>query len=828
MQILESLYGSLNAFPGVLTILGVIAVFSLLGYTGASFWLWILAGAAAFVGFGAPMWAWAVLGVFAVLFGVPLIRRVILTSSIVKTVNALKLMPTISDTERTAIEAGNIWVDGELFSGKPDWKRLMNESYPDLTPDEKAFLDGPVEEVCKMTKDWEVFQQKDLPADVWEYLKKNRFFGLITPKKYGGLEFSPSANSAIVVKLIARSGPLGTTVMVPSSLGPAELLMHYGTEEQKEYYLPRLASGEEMPCFALTEANAGSDAGNLSSRGAVFKGDDGELYLRLNWKKRYITLAPIATVVGLAFQLEDPENYLGKGKRPGITCALVPADTPGVVNNMRHDPIGVPFFNGPTEGHDVVVPINAIIGGPEQAGNGWRMLVESLAVGRGISLPASGAGGAQAMARSGGAYAKIRKQFGLSIGKFEGIEEPLARIGGFAYLLEAARRYTCGGLDRGEKPAVITAIAKYNFTEIFRKAINDCMDILGGAAIMRGPRNIIANGYIAVPINITVEGANILTRTLMVFGQGAIRCHPYAFKEIDALMNNDIKAFDSVFWKHIGHVIRNFFRTVILSLTRGYIGGAHRNGPTAKYFRRLTWASASFALLADIAMGLYGGNLKRMEKITGRFADIFSWLYLGTAVLRRFEAEGSRKEDLPFVHWSLQFSLSQIQNGFDGIYQNMGAFFRGPIALWSRLNTLGNMPSDKIGSQVAQALQVPGEQRDRISSGVFVSEDMTETAAKLENALALVHESEPIFKKVVKAVRAKKIAKGAAKQMVAAAVEAGIITSEEAEILAKTEAARDDVVQVDTFTQEEYLNIPGAPGRRRKTIQREQETILSS
>ena len=826
MELLTSLYGGLTGFSIGITILGIATVIIVLGYTGASFWLWILAGAVMLFGFGAPVWAWIVLAGFAALFGIPALRRTLLTSGIVKTVNSLKLMPAISDTERTAIEAGNIWVDGELFSGKPDWNRLMNEAYPDLNEAEKAFLDGPVEEACRMTQDWDVFQQKDLPADVWDFLKENRFFGLIIPKKYGGLEFSPSANSAVVAKLISRCGPLGTSVMVPNSLGPAELLMHYGTEEQKDYYLPRLARGEEMPCFALTEPSAGSDAGALTSHGVVFEGEDGMLYLRLNWKKRYITLAPIATVIGLAFKLHDPENLLGKGEFPGITCALIPADTPGVVNPGRHDPIGTPFYNGPTEGYDVVVPIDAIIGGPEQAGNGWRLLVESLAVGRGISLPASGAGGTKGMARVVGAYARVRKQFGISIGKFEGIEEPMARIGGYAYLLEAARRYTCGGLDRGEKPAVVTAIAKYNFTEILRKAVNDSMDVLGGAAIMRGPRNILAHGYYATPINITVEGANILTRTLMIFGQGAIRCHPYAFKEIEALMKNDVKAFDSAFWKHISHVVRNLFRTLLLSLTRGYLAKSPVSGPTAKYYRRLTWASASFALLADIAMGLYGGNLKRMEKITGRFADIFSWLYLGTAALKRFEAEGRLKEDLPFIQWTMQLTLANIQDAFDGIYQNMGLFFRGPVALWSRFNALGSMPSDKTGSKIAQAIQVPGEQRERITSGLFISDDVTDPAGRLENALRLVYEAEPVFKKIIKAIRAKQLKKAAPHKMINDALEAGIITQEEAILLKNAEAAREDVIQVDTFTQEEYMNIPGAPGVKKRISKPRRETVL--
>ncbi|RMI09209.1 MAG: acyl-CoA dehydrogenase [Calditrichaeota bacterium] len=812
MEAIAALYGGFTGLPEAAVIAGIVLVVLILGYTGASFWLWIAAAAVTLFGYGAQPGLWGLLALIALLFGVPPIRRHLITAPLVGLLKKLNFLPTISDTERTAIEAGNVWVDGELFSGKPNFERILREAYPDLTEEERAFLEGPVEEVCRMTNDWEVFQRKDLPPEVWDFIKKHRFLGLIIPKEYGGLGFSPLANSAVVVKLVTRCGPLSTTVMVPNSLGPAELLLHYGTEEQKKYYLPRLARGEEIPCFALTEPHAGSDAGGIQSTGVVFRGEDGKLYLRLNFRKRYITLAGVATLIGLAFKLHDPENLLGKGPHPGITCALIPADTPGVNTGRRHDPLGVPFYNCPIEGEDVVVPVDAIIGGPEQAGNGWRMLVESLAAGRGISLPASGTGGVKYVARILGAYTTVRKQFGMSIGKFGGIQEPLARVGGWAYLLEAARRYTCGGLNRGEKPSVITAIAKYNFTEIMRKAVNDGMDVLGGAGISRGPRNLLAHGYFAVPINITVEGANILTRTLMIFGQGAIRCHPYAYKEISALMNGDVAGFDAAFWPHIGHVVRNLFRSVLLSLTRGRLARSPVGGPAAPYFRKIAWASATFALMADVAMGRYGGNLKRMEELTGRFADVFSWLYLATATLRRFEAEGRRKEDLPLLHWSMQYALSRIQEAFDGIFQNMGGIFRWPIAVWSRLNPLSTPPSDRLGQQIARILTTPGEQRDRLTEGIYISRDVHEAMGRLENAFRLVYQAEPIWGKIRKAIRKGDIQRADAEQMAREAVEKGIITSEEAELLVKAEAARDDVVQVDSFTQEEYMHIPAAPG----------------
>ncbi|KPJ96644.1 MAG: acyl-CoA dehydrogenase [Gammaproteobacteria bacterium SG8_11] len=768
--------------------------------------MWTAMGALALFGFGAPAWLWIVFAAAVVLFGIPPIRKIILTAPIVGFLKAKAFLPAISETERTAIEAGNVWVDGELFSGKPDFKRILNEAYPDLSEEEQLFMDGPVEEACRMTNDWEVFKNKDLSPEVWDFIRKERFFGLLIPKKYGGHEFSPSLNSAVVAKLMGRCGTLAITVMVPNSLGPGELIMHYGTQEQKDYYLPKLARGEEIPAFALTEPGAGSDAGAMTSRGIIFKDEKEKLYIRINWRKRYITLAAISTVLGLAFKLYDPENHLGKGENLGITCALVPTSTTGVVLGQRHDPLGIPFYNCPTEGHDVVVPIEAIIGGPEQAGNGWRMLMESLAVGRGISLPASGVGGVKLATRVVGAYAKIRQQFGLSIGKFEGIEEPLARIGGYNYILEAARRFTCGGLDTGQKPPVVTAIAKYNFTETLRKAINDAMDVLGGAGISRGPRNLLANGYMGVPINITVEGANILTRTLMIFGQGAIRCHPYAYKEITALMNGNISDFDRSLWKHVGHVICNLFRSVLLSLTRGHLSRSPVSGPAAKYYRKISWASASFALLSDVAMGIYGGNLKRKEKLTGRFADVFSWLYLGISVLRRFEAEGQRKEDLPFFQWSMQYSLAQIQEAFEGILQNMPFPFRGLLAFWRRVNRLETLPSDKLGSKVAQLLQIPGEQRDRFTINTHIPKDKTEALGRLENAFQLVSDAEPILKKIYGAVKSKQLKKDTIEKLVKAAVKEKIITQEEATLLAKAEEARMDTIQVDSFTLAEYMN----------------------
>ena len=804
-------YHFLAEAPTAPIVIGIVALFTILGFFGAPLVLWTLAATALLYGLGAPAWLWIVFGAAAVVLNVTPLRRV-MSLAVMKTMKALKLLPVISKTEKEAIDAGTVWVEAELFSGRPDFCRLLEQPYPELTGQEQAFLDGPVKQACDMSDDWEVHQRRDLSPETWDFLKRQRFFGMIIPEEYGGLGFSPSANSAVVTKLATANAPLAITVMVPNSLGPAELLIHYGTEAQKDHYLPRLARGQEMPAFALTEPGAGSDAGAIQSSGTVFRGDDGELYLRLDWNKRYITLAAISTVLGLAFKLKDPENLLGRGEDVGITCALIPTDTPGVELGRRHDPLGVPFYNCPTRGRDVVVPLeDAVIGGAAGAGQGWRMLMESLAAGRGISLPAMAVGGTTKTARVAGAHALIRKQFGLSIGKFEGIEEPLARLGGRTYLLEAARRYTCGGLDQGAKPAVVTAMAKLYFTEINRLAITDGMDILAGNAISRGPRNALAHAHWAMPIAITVEGANILTRTLMIFGQGAIRCQPYPLRQIRAMEAWDVKEFDRAFWGHLGHVVRNLTRALVLSLTRGRLASSQGVvGPAAGYVRKLAWASASFAFLADLAMGTLGGDLKRKEKLTGRFADVFSWMYLAAAVLRRFEAEGRRQEDLPFFHWSMQHAIAHIQGGFDGLFENLRVpgltwLFRGPIAAWSRLNRLAGSPSDDLGSRVARALQIPGEQRDRLTRSIYLPADRTTAVGRLEHAFVLAHQAEVVVKKLKRAIKSRQLPKAPPLELVDDAVDLGLITEDDRELLKLAEEARADAVQVDSFTLEEYM-----------------------
>lgn len=818
MEWLGETLGFLNDFPLWSLLAGVAAVALGFGFFGAPLWLWSLAGLLALWGVEAPWWLLGIYILLCLVFNVRPLRRSLVSVPLMKLLDVLNFLPTISETERTALESGNVWVDGELFSGRPDMKRLMEEDYPELTEREQAFLDGPTEKLCGMVDDWEVYVQKGFEEEVWDFMRSERFFGLEIPEEYGGHGFSTLAHSAIIAKLASRCGPLAITVMVPNSLGPAELLVHYGTQKQKDYYLPRLARGEEIPCFALTEPTAGSDAGSMTARGEVFRGEDGELYIRLNFTKRYITLAAISTVIGLAFKLRDPENHLGKGESPGITCALIPSDAEGIRLGRRHDPMGVPFYNCPIDGDDVVVPVDTIIGGPEEAGNGWRMLTESLSVGRGISLPAESVAGAKISTRAIGAYTAFRQQFGVNIGRFEGIEEPMARIGGFTYLMEAARRYTCGGLDRGAKPAVVTAIAKYNFTELGRQIINDSMDIVGGAGISRGPRNLFAHAHMAIPIAITVEGANILTRSLIIFGQGAIRCHPYAYEEIDALGRKDSRAFDAALWKHVGHVVRNGCRSLLLSLSRGALASTPpaARGPSAKYFRKLAWTSASFAFLADLALGSYGGKLKIKEKISGRFADILSWMYLATATLRRFEAEGRREEDVPFMQWSLDYAFARIQESFDEIYREiqvpgLGWLFRGPLALWSRINRLGTDPSDRLGHRLAQAIQQPGEQRDRFTDGIYLTEDTDEALGKYEYALKLKVETEPLYRKLKIAEKKGELPDLQPRFVIDEAIEKEILTKQEGEMVRKAELARVDAVQVDEFTLEEYQSRTPAP-----------------
>lgn len=729
---------------------------------------------------------------------------------LIKVIKKRKLMPKISATERAALDAGTVWVEADFFRGKPDFARVLSEIYPKLSIEEQAFVDGPVEQVCRMVDDWKIQQTRELPEEVWEFLREHRFFGLMIPKEFGGHAFGALACSAVFGKLATTSYMLNSVVLIPNSVGPAELITHYGTPEQKKRYLAPLASGVEMPCFALTEPNAGSDAASLSSAGVLFKDEDGRLKIRLSWDKRYITLAPIATLLGLAFRLHDPEDLLGKGEDLGITCALVPTDLPGVDVGRHHDPMGVTFYNGPTTGKDVVIDADQIIGGVEYAGKGWAMLMEALSGGRAISLPAGAAAGAKGVARIAGAYAALRKQFGLSIGRFEGVQEALGRIAGKAYLMEAARVYTCGAVDSGQKPSVVSAIAKYHQTELARQVINDGMDVLGGKAICRGPTNPIINGYIGAPIGITVEGANILTRTLIIFGQGAIRCHPFLQAEVAAIEAEDPTALRKALVGHGLYVMGNAFRSAFHGVTRGWFSFPEVVGPGAKYARKLCWASARYAVLADLTVAALGPKLKQRGRLAGRFADALSWMYLAAATLRRFEAEGRQKEDEPLFQWAMETCLAEIQRAFEGIYRNfefplLSWYFRSFGAFWTRVNSLGSGPSDKVAAAAARALLSPGATRDRLTAGLTAGLPEDHPRMRMERAFRLCAEAEPLVGKMQAAMREGKLERGRVARRIEAALEAEVLTADEAARMRAAEAARAEVLAVDDFSHEQYL-----------------------
>lgn len=797
------------------TLAASILIVLILGFTGAPLFLWTLFAAALAAGCGVTsLGFWIPFAAVAVIFNLKPIRAMLVSSGVMAVFKAMKLMPAISDTERTALEAGTVWVEKELFSGKPDFNRIRGEDYPFLNKEEQAFIDGPCRKLCEMIDEWQIWQTREIPENIMDHIRKEKFFGMIVPKEYGGLGFSALCNSEVVKIVSTRSLAVGITIMVPNSLGPAELLSHYGTDEQKKRWLPGLATAAEIPCFALTEPNAGSDAGGITSSAELFKDASGKLMLKLNWEKRWITLAAISTVHGLAVKMKDPQNILGKGEELGITCVLLPSNTPGVQLGKRHDPLGVPFYNCPTRGKDVVIAAEeSIIGGLEGIGQGWRMLTECLGAGRGISLPAQSTGGTQLAALLASAHASVRKQFGFPVGDFEGVQEALARITGSAYTLEAMRHYTCGAINKGMKPSVITAIAKYNATEVARKAVNDCMDILGGTGISRGPRNLISNVHIAGPIGITVEGANILTRTLIIFGQGALRGHAHALNMMKAIEQNNASDFDKAFFGLVGGMVRNLFRSVLLSITRGrLILSPAGSGRAGAYYKKISWGSATFALMTDIAMGALGGGLKSKQMITGRFADVLSWMYMGTAVLRRWEAEGKKEEDWPLVQYSLETALARMQEGFDGIFSNMpvpGAtwFFKGLVANWSRMNRMSGGPSDKLTHRIAQLIQTPGAQRDRITQGIYIPKDANkEQIARLEKAFLAVKAAEATDVKVRKARHQGTLPRIKGAKLYEEALAKGVINKQEFDSIAEAEKLRWETIQVDEFTLEQYKN----------------------
>lgn len=802
----------------LLIAIGVILLLGLL-YAGRGYWAWIALTAAVLlawvIGGIESLEAFAVVAVaaftIALLFGISAIRRTLVSSPLMRLVG--KALLIMGDTERIALEAGTVWWDGELFSGNPDWQKLIDFESQPLTGQERAFLDGPVEELCAKLDDWQIAQARDIPQEAWDFLKQHRFLGMIIPEKYGGLGFSAIAHSAVIVKISSRSAAAGVTVMVPNSLGPGELLLHYGTDAQKDYYLPRLARGEEIPCFALTEPTAGSDAASTTSTGIVCHGTyEGKevLGMRLNWEKRYITLAPIATVIGLAFRLYDPDGLIGDEEDLGITCALLPRDLPGIEIGNRHDPMGVPFPNGPIFGRGVFVPLSFIIGGPDGTGQGWRMLMESLAAGRSISLPSLSIAAAQTATRVVGAYGTIREQFGLPIGRFEGVEEAIARIGGYTYLMDAARRLTCGAVDAGEKPAVLSGIVKAYLTEIMRSVLNDTMDIRAGAEICRGPKNTIGRTYTAVPIAITVEGANILTRSLIIYGQGAVRAHPFVREEMEAIGRKDLARFDRAFFGHVNFFFRNFVRAFLLGLTGGRFVSAPIGGPSARYYRALSRWSAAFALVSDSALAIFGGELKRREKIGGRLADALAWQYLASATLKRFYDEGQTPRDEAVMRWAATQALAKIEEALGGVLDNLP---NRPVAWLLRLIVLPwgfsmRPPSDALGTKVAAAILNDGELRRHLTPDVYVPSAQEDGLGVLEFALIKVVEAQPAKVKLRNAMRDGRL-KGVTADDLAAAVSAGIVTDTERRSLEEADAARNAAIQVDVFEPDVYHSLKG-------------------
>jgi acyl-CoA dehydrogenase len=749
----------------------------------------------------------AVFVALAVIFGVPAVRRWLVSAPLMPLV--ARLLPRIGDTERIALEAGTVWWDGQLFSGAPDWSSLLRFEARPLSEREQAFLDGPVEELCNMLDEWEIMQEGDLPPEAWEFLKRERFFGLIIPEEYGGLGFSAIAHSAVVAKLSSRSITAAVTAMVPNSLGPGELLLHYGTDEQKNRYLPRLARGEEVPCFALTGPEAGSDAAAMQSEGIVcrgkFEGKD-TLGLRLNWRKRYITLGPISTLIGLAFRMRDPDGLLGDTEDLGITCALIPATLPGIEIGQRHDPLGVPFQNGPTLGKDVFVPVDFIVGGRERAGQGWKMLMESLAAGRSISLPALSVGGAQLATRLVSAYSMVREQFDTPIGRFEGIEEPLARIGGLTYVMDAARVLTAGAVDAGEKPAVLSAIVKAYLTDGMREVVKDAMDIRAGAAIVRGPRNVLARAHMAAPIGITVEGSNILTRSMIIYGQGAIRCHPYAWKEIQSVGARDLAGFDRAFFGHVGFVFSTAARALLLALTRGRLVRAPVGGPLRREFGRFSRMSAAFALVSDAAMGTLGGALKRREKITGRLADALAWLYLGSAALKRFHDEGQTGRDLPFARWACVRALTEIEQALVGVLDNLPSRLGAAVlrVLVFPRGARRRGPDDALGGEVARALLEDRAALRHLTRAIFIPPPEEPGLGRLEAALEKAVAALRVEAKIRAAVRSGRLERAPGDVLADRALEAGIITDAERKQIHDADEARDEVIQVDAFEPDAF------------------------
>ena len=792
-----------------------------LAYVRANGWAWVISSAIFLIAImillpgprSIVLWVilWLLLSAAAVLLNYVPLRRQLLSDPLFTWYK--KLLPAVSQTEQEALEAGTVWWDGELFTGKPNWNKLLAYPRPVLSAEEQAFVNGPVETLCDMVDDWKITHELyDLPPEIWRYIGAQGFLGMIIPKKYGGLEFSARAHSEVVMKLSSRSSATAVTVMVPNSLGPAELLLHYGTDAQKDLYLPRLAKGLEIPCFALTGPDAGSDAGSIPDFGIVCRQDWNDqqnvLGMRLTWEKRYITLGPVATLLGLAFKLYDPDHLLGDEQDIGITLALIPTNTPGVNIGRRHLPLNGVFQNGPNSGKDVFIPMDWVIGGQARIGQGWRMLMECLAAGRSISLPAQAIAAAKLCARATGAYSRVRQQFSTPIGKFEGVEEALARIGGNAYMMDAARTMTAGAVDLGEKPSVPSAIVKYHMTERMRLVVNDAMDVHGGKGICLGPNNYLGRAYQLVPVAITVEGANILTRSMIIFGQGAIRGHPYVLRELETSRMADPEQageqFDTLLWEHIGFSISNAARALVLGLSGGrgtWVPGAPE---VMRYYQQMNRFAAAFALLADVAMVVMGGELKRKEKLSARLGDVLSYLYLSSAALKRYEDDGRHQADLPLLLWSLHDAFFKLQIAMDGVLAN---FPNRPLAwLMRRLVfpkglTLAT-PSDLMGHQVAKLLLEPSETRDRLTHGIYAPRREGDAVGNLELALDAAIAAETVHAKLRAAKKSGLIAARSQDDLTAQALEKGVITMADMTLLQRSSSLTRKVIMVDDFPQD--------------------------
>ena len=795
LAVLYLAYRRLPLFAYTLTFTVLLAAYMLLGNPGG-IWQGIL---------------WLLL-VFLWLLNVRPLRKALISRPALR--GYLRLLPKMSATEREALEAGTVWWDGELFTGNPDWSKLRANPPARLSAEEQAFLDGPCEQLCRMLDDFDITHRRgDLPPEVWEFLKSQGFFAMIIGKQYGGLQFSAYAHSCVLVKLASRSVTCASTVAVPNSLGPAELLNHYGTEAQKNHYLPRLAKGIDIPCFALTGPRVGSDAAALPDTGVVCRGMwDGQevLGLKLNFSKRYITLAPVATVIGLAFRMFDPERLLGGATDLGITCALISRDTPGVEIGSRHFPLNIPFQNGPVRGHEVFVPIDSIIGGPRMAGQGWRMLVEQLSVGRCISLPSNATGGSKAAIFASGAYARIRRQFNMPVGRFEGVEQVLARMVGLTYIMDAARSVTAAAIDAGARPAVPAGILKHHVTEMGRRVANDAMDVQGGKGIMLGPRNYLGRGYQSIPIAITVEGANILTRSLIIFGQGAIRCHPFVLREMTAARNPDrergVDDFDRALFGHIGFTISNAARAFVMALTFARFESVPDTGATRRYYQHIERFSASFAFATDVAMLTLGGYLKKKESISGRLGDVLSAMYLASMVLKQHEDHGSPPEDLPIVEWACRELLYQAQEQLHNVLRNfpnrpMAAFMR--MCIFPRGRTYF-APGDRLGRKVADLVLNASASRDRLCHGVYREVHGGNPLGQLQQALELTPQAEVIEKKLrVEGVKTGRIGALDLPGQIEAGLGLGIISAAEAEMLRDYDLRVMDIVNVDEFAADD-------------------------